>query len=149
MKARCISNTKNKLRINGNLEQSMNFFGNGKFENLKIDVIYEVYSIIIYDGDVFFLLAGQNIGDPERFPAELFEIIDSTIPDFWTTKVFTLDNPHKTQPDTQMIMGYDRFVNDDDHHYGVIDARGEDLDYFYEITTPKKTLDEMIQKIIQ
>lgn len=93
------------------------------YEEIQEDNSYYVYGIIHYEGGFRYLIYDDH-ETAYWFPAELFKIIDSTIPESWHFKFYGQNN----EP-VSAIFGYKKLM-DDDHVDGLAELNEEDVDVF-------------------
>jgi hypothetical protein len=76
--------------------------------DLTVDREYVGYGICLWLGILVYLIVGEG-GQPSWYPAELFQVSQSSIPDCWHYGFFS------ERADVKAILGYSELVNDYDH----------------------------------
>jgi hypothetical protein len=74
---------------------------------LKVGRIYEVYGTSVWHSIVSFLVMDED-ESPNWYPAEVFKIVDDTVPDNWFFKYFSDD-----QLSLQAVWGPELLVKED------------------------------------
>lgn len=97
------------------------------YDPLEKEEEYEVYGIILWKGTLHYLLLTRYKGKerlPLPYPAELFELIDSRLPQGWYYK-FT-----GTEEENEATWGYKEFVIDSKHQEELYEGETEALEIF-------------------
>lgn len=97
---------------------------------LKINEQYTVYGMAIWAGVLHYLIV-DIWGRPSWCPAELFEVIEDTIPDAFHFKFYR-------KYDISAVWGYKELLNEQ-HYDRLIERQDEDLAIFFE---NKKIIDK-------
>lgn len=104
-------------------EKALNVSGTLNTEfSLKIEKQYFVYSMCLWEGVLKYLLIGEE-NLPSWYPAELFEVIDKTLPLEWYCNV-------TTGMCLEGIWGYKEMVYDDNHHDDLIERDSDAIKIF-------------------
>jgi len=120
-----------KITCISNVNKESNF-------NVEIGKEYIVYSMIMWDNSLDYLIIGENSENPSWYPAELFKITNPLLPFMW---YFTFDKykNYKGEDCERAVSGYKEMVCDSEHHISIIEEKPEDLKIFFK---RKKQIDE-------
>lgn len=136
MKIKCKNTSAKNLNlfevntINSN-EFDYNIFG------LLANEIYLVMSIVLYkDTKYLYYLIDIN-GKPNWFPNELFEVIDNSLPNQWSFKIYN----DESDIDIYSIWGYDEICNQEDHYDQLIERENVALEIYF---NKKRIIEEEI-----
>lgn len=121
MKVVCISNEGFMLSRNSVKE---GYDRKTTYRALAIKKNYDIYGMILYDGGMRYLIY-DDYENPMWYPAELFEIEDSKLPNFWHYKYYGYDGYN-----VAAIWGYDELVNSEEHYDGIVEREKEDIELF-------------------
>ena len=99
-----------------------------KHKGLKVNSLYEVHGIVIFQEDVLYLLIDE-FDMPMWYVAELFDIIDSKISKDWHYKFHGYNDRGMTS-----ICGYKELVDSKEHYNGLIEQNKNDIQIFRNIT---------------
>lgn len=121
MKILCISNegyqfSKN-MAIKGNEKKIM-------YDGVQKNKIYLVYGIILHEGSIKYLLFDEH-KMPNWYPAELFSLIDTKIPNDWNYQFFGYKDAG-----VSAIWGYYELVFDDNHFDGLSEQDHNEYELF-------------------
>ena len=83
---------------------------------LKVGRIYEVYGTSVWHSIVSFLVMDED-ESPSWYPAEVFKIVDDTVPDNWFFKYFSDD-----QLSLQAVWGPERLVKEEGFYEALADG---------------------------
>jgi len=88
MKIRCVKNNVFDIKKTDRVEEIFNL-SDGQL-NLEIDNIYNVHAVVFDKDEPWFYVYLDDDDDyydyddtPNSYPASLFELVDSSIPEFW------------------------------------------------------------------
>ena len=102
---------------------------------LPLDRVFTVYGISIWK-DVLLYLIVEDDGSPFWFPAELFVIEDTLLPQAMHYKYFGLQDTRGVN----LLWGYKELVLDDQHYVDLIERKPNAIKLFLK---RKKEIDEM------
>lgn len=131
MKVKCIANKGKSLPkklLDGDYLVTSEF-------DLIINQIYMVYGIMSWKGIINYLTLDKYENLPVWFPAELFTVIDNTLPMEWYFKYFGINC------DINFLCGYKELVNDQKHYIDLIEREGSAIKIFIE---RKKEIEEIL-----
>ncbi len=133
MKAKCISNNGNGL-----LKTTIEYTGDSEksIYPLKEGEVYTIYGQIIYKNVLKYLILGSYENLPSWYPAELFEIVDTSLHFEWYF------NSYPTE-DISAVWGFKELVNDLEFLDELIDREDSAIRIFL---LRKKEIDEFCEK---
>lgn len=85
--------------------------------HLKPDTEYLVYGISMWRSVLHYLIIPTSITLPNWLPADLFVIVDPTIPEEWYFRYLGSNYPSEIK----IIMGYKEIALNDDHYFDLIE----------------------------
>jgi hypothetical protein len=94
---------------------------------INIGELYNVYGVNVWKGTINYLISSEKWRNrPLWIPAELFEIVNTTIPNNWHFKFYGY-------PDERLnaILGYEEMVTNQKHYDELIEREGDALDIFH------------------
>ena len=100
-----------------------------KFD-LNICKVYVVYGILLYNQTLKYLISDEQYDSPYWYPAELFEIIDHSLPINWHFNFYGYSKHPEYNIYTNAIWGYKEFL-DLNHYTNIIERLGNDRDIFF------------------
>jgi hypothetical protein len=126
MKVECLADT-GKALFNRTLQ--LGYTRNTTYNTLKIGELYEVYSILLWNGNMHYLTVGkyeETEVNPFFDPAELFRVVDYRLPREWYCRWFGIEESERA------IWGYREIVLDyPGHMERLMERYEEDLKIFY------------------
>ena len=121
MKIKCIYNTAKYL--SPDLYNNKTSYNQDVKFNLKLDHIYPVYAIRVYQGYVWYSICKESDDFYSlSYPADLFTIVDQRLSKYWI--VSTLKDEHDT--DLSFLMTYPEWANNLSHYSYVVDGETEE-----------------------
>lgn len=92
--------------------------------DLQATKLYEVNSVLMYEGRTMFLVIGEESLTPQWFPCELFEIVDTRVPYNWRCNSFV------SQDRIGLVLGYQDLAMNYSHLIGLMLATPRDIEMF-------------------
>ena len=134
MKVKCIFNTGEGL---SQKTLDMGYEKDSKF-NIEIGKEYTVYSMIMWNDSLDYLIMGESSDFPTWLPSELFEVVNHLLPMIW---YYTFDKykNYKGQDSFKAVWGYKEMVSDSEHYISLEEGNREALEIF---SKRKRQLDE-------
>jgi len=128
MKVRCIANTGKDLSERsikaGQLRAT-------EYNGLDLGKIYTVYSMFLLRGRIDYLLSVGDSRLSSWSPAELFEIVDHSLPPSWYFIFKGYETENNNGP-VEALWGYKEMVYDLEHNSNLTECEPEDLKIFYQ-----------------
>ena len=136
MKVKCIENTSKGL-----FRRTLATFPGITldYEPLAKKEEYEVYGISLWMGCLHYLIVDRYKGveqNPSLYPAELFKVIDSRLPQGWYYQFAG------TEEENEATWGYKEFVMDPKHHEELYGIEAKALDIFFK---RRKEMDDSLE----
>lgn len=100
-------------------------FSNDTSFDVGINSEYLVYGVSIWRNIIFYLIC-DDYKLPNWYPAEIFKLIDSHIPNNWK---FTF-NENSDEYSVEAIFGYPELIDIEDHYVGLIERDKVALEIF-------------------
>jgi len=138
MKIKC--NDTNAVNLN---LSDVNTIASNEFDfstlGLLADEVYLVMAMILYkDTKYLYYLIDIN-GKPNWFPNKLFEVVDNTLPNQWSFKIFNAE----ADVDIYCMWGYNELCNQEDHYDQLIEREDEALIIYF--NQKRKIEDDLAQ----
>jgi hypothetical protein len=120
MKVKCIS-TDGKT-----LPQECHNLGytNDSVFNIRINSEYAIYGVCWWRGILLYLACDETL-KPNWYPANLFSIIETKVPENWEFNTINSD-----EYSTKVVLGYPELLIES-HYNGLIERNQDDLKIFY------------------
>ncbi len=93
---------------------------------LPIGKVFTVYCISIWRGVLYYLIVDVNEPRPDWYPAELFVVEDTLLPQEMHYKYFGLQDKRGVNA----LWGYMEMVLDDQHYVDLIERKAEAIEIF-------------------
>lgn len=138
MKIKCNDTNAVKLKLS-----EVNTITSNEFDysnlGLLANEIYLVMAMILYkDTKYLYYLIDIN-GKPNWFPNELFEVLDNTLPNQWSFKIFNTES----DVDIYCLWGYNELCNQEDHYDQLIEREDEALIIYF--NQKRKIEEDLVQ----
>jgi hypothetical protein len=137
MKVKCIANTGKDLFMRTLAKQHLI---TSIFNPLEIGDYYTVYGIVLWDGNLHYLVVDRYKDaelEPSLYPAELFEVIDNRLPQGGYFAFLG------TEDENEAVWGYKEFVLDLKHHESLYEREEDALKIFFQ---RKLQMDESLKE---
>jgi len=92
-----------------------------RFGFLEVNKEYLVMGMFKGEGDLYCLI--DDYGSIISYPIQLFEVVDSKIPDDWHFRMYTKQDP--LYPYREAVWGYYELCFNDDHYDKLVDQDDE------------------------
>lgn len=122
MKVKCIKNSGDTFSE----ELLKQGYNRDSIINLEIPKEYVVYGISLFNGELDYLILGENENLPSWYPGELFEVSNPLQPLEW----YFADLKHSKATTLEYIWGYKELALNDTHALGLIERENKDIEIF-------------------
>lgn len=93
--------------------------------DLNIDYKYNVYGIMNYNEDIYYLIIGEKNSLPQWYPSDLFKILDNEKPEIWI-----INRKNKDDANIKSIESYELLAIDYNHMTDLINKDNMAIEMF-------------------